>query len=314
MNQNLNSFAVASTVIANSGSTPFTDPYPYGPNLNIYGPGKFSPGTNAAIIAGTYVTDGSGNPLTFAWRTRSQNEMDKGSSYNQNLPVNSAYLASDILNMSGQKAGSDFVMQMDFTPEVEGPSDQFYDIQANKALYLGMLVNQNGVTTWANAVSENIANTVSQTIVSGPFHQRVTQTAILPSTGAYAWHPQAGNWVDSSQPSSQPYIGSFQSFLNSTYLEGGQTHYFYEHSLDELRGTWGIDTSTDTAWAVLDVGNGIFAVVPEPATIRLLAACLMTVAVGFWWRRRSRIKVARIAGAVKAVAATNSVRTLRAAA
>ena len=74
--------------------------------------------------------------------------MDKGSSTNQNLPANSAYLASDILNMAGQLP-ADFVLQMDFTPEVERPSDQMYDIQADKGLCLAMLVNQDGISIWA---------------------------------------------------------------------------------------------------------------------------------------------------------------------
>ena len=117
-----------------------------------------------------------------------------------------------------------------------------------------------------NAVSENVANTVTETVVlPGPFHQRMTESEVLPAIGAYAWNPTAesNNFVQSTLASNQPFLGSFQQFLDSTYTEDGQTHYFYEHSLDQLRGTWGVDTSTDTAWAVLDVGNGIFAVVPN---------------------------------------------------
>jgi hypothetical protein len=94
--------------------------------------------------------------------------------------------------------------------------------------------------------------------------------------------------------SNAPYLGSFQSFLNQTYLQGEETHYYYERSLDQLRGSWGIDPSTDTAWAVLDVGSGIFAVVPEPESIRLLAGCMLTLAVGFWWRRRVRVRAAKL--------------------
>ena len=114
----------------------------------------------------------------------------------------------------------------------------------------------------------------------------------LRSSGAYAWQPNDGTssndqWVSGSQPSSQPYVGSFQSFLNSMYWQNGVQHHFYEDSLAQLRGTWGVDTSTDTVWAVLDVGNGVFAVVPEPGTIYLLAGGLLSMA-GFWWRRRAR--------------------------
>ena len=118
----------------------------------------------------------------------------------------------------------------------------------------------------------------------------------------YAWQGPGyqgyGTSTAARMSSSQPYLGSFQSFLNSTYVQGGDTHYFYEHSLDQLRGTWGIDTSTDTAWAVLDVGSGIFAVVPEPESIRLLAGGMFCLAVGFWWRRRARIRAAKAANLV----------------
>ena len=80
--------------------------------------------------------------------------------------------------------------------------------------------------------------------------------------------------------------------------------FLYEHSLDELRSTWGIDTSTLTAWAVLDYGSGIFAVVPEPGTLGLLAGGMVCLAVGAWWRRKD----------AKVVAPTNSRKPIRMAA
>jgi len=298
-------FPVASRVLANTSSagTTYTDPYSGNAIVTAGSSGSnfFQPGTTAAIIAGTYVPDGSGKPLTMQWRSRGQNEIAIGSGTNQNLPNGSAYLASDVMKLSGQAPGADFVLEMDFSPEVEHLSDQPLDIQANKALYLGMLVNQSGITTWANAVSENVANTVYTTTTDNYTGIVSLQAENLPAVGAFAWNPSATSSTSfvGGVESNQPFLGSFQSFLNSTYQQGGQTHYFYEHSLDELRGTWGIDTSTDTAWAVLDVGNGIFAVVPEPATIRLVAGCLMTAGIGVWWRRRKRIKAAKAAEVAK---------------
>ena len=55
----------------------------------------------------------------------------------------------------------------------------------------------------------------------------------------------------------------------------------------------GVDTTTDTTWAVLDAGSGIFAVVPEPSSIHLLAGGMLTFVVGFWWRRRARMRAAK---------------------
>ena len=289
------SFPVASRVTSNaSGTNQYSDPY-YGSSINPSRatPSLYQPGTTAAIIAGNYVPDGTGNPLTMQWRTRTPNEMLTQTGSYWNLPNTAAYLASDAVQLSGQRVGTDFVMEMDFSNQQEKPDDQMYDIMANKGLYLGILGNINDQTQWINAVYYN-----SQSEVKGPVHivnGKPTQASeYQPAVGAYAWNPSAQTGTFSKNTvSSQPYLGSFQSFLNSTYIEDGQVHYFYEHSLDELRSTWGVNTSTDTAWAVLDVGSNIFAVVPEPATIRLMAAGLLTAGIGVWWRRRVRIKAAK---------------------
>ena len=289
-----------STVTSISGGYT-TDQYPSGTKLSLTNPNNpnFVPGTNAAIIAGTYVS--TGKPLTMQWRTRSQNEMDKGSSNFNNLPINSAYLASDVMQLSGEQQGYDYVLQMDYSNEIESPSDQMFDILANRDLFLGELAGEGtNRAMWVNAVSENVSS-------------HAANGEVQPAVGAYAWQPSnSANYTGSpSQPENQPYLGSFASFLNSTYVEGGQTHYYYEHSLDQLRGTWGIDTSTDTAWAVLDVGDGIFAVVPEPASIRLLAGGMLSLAVGFWWRRRARIRGAK---AAKLLIPAGTQKSMRAAA
>ena len=177
-------------MVANQGSSPYTDSYPLGQPLNIINSANnYSPGTNAAIIAGKYVPDGTGNPLTFSWRTRSQNEMASGSSHNQNLPSNASYLASDVLNMTGQLPGYDYVLQMDFSPQVETPSNQQNNVQAGNALYLGTLVNQSDITTWANAVTEDVANTVYSTTINPITHHSTTQSAELPAVGVYAYNP-----------------------------------------------------------------------------------------------------------------------------
>ena len=279
---------VASSVTSNSGSTPYSDPpgrsgVPL--SLTNSNDPAFAPGANAAIIAGTFAPSSSASTgITMSWRTRSPTEQDKYTvgAIPGLLPSKAAYLASDVLSLQGQAAGTDYVLQMDFSNEVETPGDQMNDITAGKDLFLGELVNAGSANAnWVNAVSRNT------------------------SVGAYAWQPSdltetlASTYTSPAHPSTQPYIGSFQSFLNSTYIQGGVVHYFYEHSLDQLRGTWGIDTSSDTAWAVLDVGSGIFAVVPEPATIRLVAGGMLSLAMGFWWRRCGRIQAVKTAKPAK---------------
>ena len=300
-NVNESGVLVASSVtsITSSNSvtlnpTLYTDPYPIGVPLAISSAANnnsssFVPGTTAAIIAGTFNSSDNG-PLSMQWATRNQGEMAWASSTYNNLPTNgaSSNLTSEVMKLSGQENGTDYVLQMDFSNSIETPGDQMQDILANKNLYLGILAGSSPHgTVWENAVLANMSYTE---VINNKFVN-------TPAVGAYAWQPNDGTsasnpWVSASAPSSQPYIGSFQSFLNSTYYQGGQIHYFYEHSLDQLRGTWGIDTSTDTAWAVLDVGSGIFAVVPEPPSIRLLAAGALSLVIALWWRRRARIRVA----------------------
>jgi len=308
---------MVTSITSSSGSTIYSDPYSNGNKLNIYGPyggvnnaggtaagptGRYSPGASAAFLAGTFIpTNNTVTGVTMQWRTRSPNEMDKGTGTNNQLPSTTSYLASDVLQTSGMAAGTDYVMQMSFDNELETPGDQVYDIQ-NGALYLGMLYNVGGKTQWTNAVSANIQSVVSQSVYNQRTHQYTSQVANLPAVGPYAWQGSYGAsnvyTGAASTTSRTPYLGSFQSFLNSTYIQGGNTHYYYEHSLDELRGTWGIDTTADTAWAVLDVGSGIFAVVPEPESIRLLAGGMLTLALGLWWRRRARIRASKLQAVV----------------
>jgi len=68
--------------------------------------------------------------------------------------------------------------------------------------------------------------------------------------GAFAMSLYQGSWLDFISPG-EPGWGK---------------------SLDDLRGSWGVDIDSNTTWAVLDYSNAQFSVVPEPATIVLLAA------------------------------------------
>ena len=58
------------------------------------------------------------------------------------------------------------------------------------------------------------------------------------------------------------YLGSYDDFLSDPlYSDTG--------NLDKYLGSWGVDTTGDTVWAILD-HNGEFGVVPEPATMGML--------------------------------------------
>jgi fibronectin-binding autotransporter adhesin len=53
---------------------------------------------------------------------------------------------------------------------------------------------------------------------------------------------------------------------------------------DLTLGDWGVDTTDHTVWAVID-HNSTFAVLPEPSTFVLLAACMLGL-TGWVWRER----------------------------
>ena len=174
-------YSSSGSLLYAGSSTVYTDPYPYGTPITIQGPSNTNtPGTNAAFIAGNYVSNGSGNPLTMTWRTRTQNEMDKGSSSNNNLGGGAGWLSSEVMQMSGQQAGSTYVLQMDYSPEVETPADAEWDA-AHGGLYLGAYGNSpnSSISVWQNAVDFNVANTV-----------RSGKTLIqLPAVGTYSFRP-----------------------------------------------------------------------------------------------------------------------------
>ena len=181
------------TAISTTGGLVYTDQYPYGTKLavgatsNTNYPG-FNPGANAAIIAGNFVGGGGSiGTITMQWRTRSQNEMAKGTSSYNDLPVNANYLASDAMQLSGQQQGYDYVLQMDFSNQVEVPTDQANDILANRALYLGELVCAGHPGAgWVNAINQNVATG------SG-----------LPAEGAYAW--QGPGYLSYGSTTASPY-------------------------------------------------------------------------------------------------------------
>ncbi len=286
-------FPVASSVVLNSGTSATTDSYPIGPKLNLTN-GAFNPGANGSIIAGTFVPQYVGAGISMTWRTRSQGEMKSGLGQNEFIG-NTAFLASDVVKVDGQLQGYDYVMQMDFSNEVETPGDAINDINVKQGLFLGALGKNpagpnGGSNQWLNAVTLNVSQNYATTVYDPRTRRYSTINRYTPKVGAFSWNGTGAG--DGRVASDKPFLGSFQSFLETSDGLGG---HYYDHSLDQLRGTWGVDLSTDTAWSVLDVGSGVFAVVPEPSTARLFAAGLLCVGIYVWRRRRARVAASVLA-------------------
>ena len=270
----------------------------------------YAGGTSAAIIAGTYggeIIDAStptpsgffgfngrglitANPngpqstqVTVQTRTRAPDEINaKGGALplGQNLASNVFNIGG--MNIPGQNYANDYVLQMDYSTVVDPDSVVGGEIAAG-TMYLGIgrTPGNSNVTTWNNALASNVS-TVFYATQNGAYTPVAT-----PAVGAYEWNATNTYSSGSLVGYPKPFLGSFASFLASADQNGDGQHY-YNHSLDELRGSWGIDTVTHSVWAVLDVGNGIYAVVPEPPTIRLMVAVGLVLTVFAWRRLRSR--------------------------
>jgi hypothetical protein len=95
---------------------------------------------------------------------------------------------------------------------------------------------------------------------------------------------QAG-WTNVAHVGVQHRDESLQVFITAQIAaDEGWT---FEDSL----GAWGVDKASGKAWAIVKGGTGVFAVVPEPATIvMMLSATLGAMAYGFRrWSRKSQV-------------------------
>jgi len=61
----------------------------------------------------------------------------------------------------------------------------------------------------------------------------------------------------------------------------------FHRTLEELRGSFGVDTASNTVWAVLDYSDAQFGVVPEPSTLAMCTMLGAFLAV-YGWRRYRR--------------------------
>jgi hypothetical protein len=81
------------------------------------------------------------------------------------------------------------------------------------------------------------------------------------------------------------------NWINSVDLNNGGTKNFVVGAYSDTYGlgTYGIDTATNTAWAVVNQTGGDFVVIPEPSTY---AAILGALTISFVAIRRRRVRQA----------------------
>lgn len=77
--------------------------------------------------------------------------------------------------------------------------------------------------------------------------------------------------------------GTIQDFLTSTRHAGSYEDYLASNSLiDPMLGAWGVDTTNNNVWSVIDHNSSFAAAVPEPGTVTLL----FLASTGLLLRRR----------------------------
>ncbi len=151
------------------------------------------------------------------------------------LPAGVPALTSDIAEIGGMPSATAFALQISYDDRI----NTFLNGSSGSATvddgYLVKLVN----AKWVNAVSDNLS--------TGGF----AQTAVaLPLENVY---DASGNLVT-------------EGFLEQQLALG--------HTMDDLVGSWGVNTTNQESWAIVNNGGGDFAVVPEPSTFALLGAAV----------------------------------------
>jgi hypothetical protein len=189
----------------------------------------------------------SSTGITEQWRSRASNELLSYTSTHGGASAGLLPLFSDVVNVSGITGGSNSEYEMQVTYD---PATLGGTAAAAQAASNGFLYL--GYRTTAGGIGNDWTNAVSTQYADG-------NTA----AGAGAV---------------QDYQGSYAAFT------AGPGSGF---TLAQTLGSYGVDTATNTVWAIID-HDAEFAAVPEPGTIGLLVAGI--AALGFAYRRRKDVR------------------------
>jgi hypothetical protein len=205
-------------------------------------------GSQAQILTSTRVA--ADTLITMAWRQRTAYESGQSSTpaaTDAILPSGIKFLTSDVVSTS-INSPLVYAMQMSFSPAVIAAMDHnntpLGEFNAN-SLYLGQIVG-------ASSTSPG-----------------VWQNAVL--SDAYV-----------GKNAQQDINESLATFLNSKLA--GLTGSAADAELQSLLGSWGVDTTNNQAWAIIDHA-GTMAVVPEPASLMLLISAGLGLVLYRRWRR-----------------------------
>lgn len=212
-------------------------PKPILPTDLMSHPSNYVPflGTYARVLAGTNSTGGA-EVVSMAWRNRTDIEVD-----NRGYPITTqqvppmAYdsygIVSDVVDLTGI-AGT-FVLEMEYSQPA-------------------LIIEKAGVTE----------DTYAQ---QGFLYLSWFED---PANAAGGTDP-GQEWVNAVDGNSGVGVSAVTNYLG-TYADFAAANSITEVNLDDYLGSWGVDTATDTVWAVLD-HNSEFGVVPEPGSLALLA-------------------------------------------
>jgi hypothetical protein len=217
-----------------------------GGGTNLYGP----VGSEAEILDSTTV--GSNTTVSMAWRQRNAYESGNSSvaPAGGTLPTGTRWLTSDVVKLGISPAST----------------------SASPVIYAMQMSFDNGI----NQQLDHGATALQE------FNDNSLYLAQLTATG---WQNAVAGDLSLAGANAQTHVNdSLADFLNSRLqgLSGGLA----DQMLRSLVGSWGVDTTNDEAWAIIDHA-GTMAVVPEPATVLLLLSAGGVMLSYRRWRRRS---------------------------
>jgi hypothetical protein len=245
-------------------------------------------GTTATILLGTN-NQGSTMTPSMTWRSRmvdetSANDSVAGTGFVNGVPTSPPLpggkfplpLISDVVDLFGMSAASaaptgsttgtvapvqtdPFAFEMNFNPKTlnaEGATGTAMASHGN--LYLASLVPISSVANWENTIIPDFAVSGGTTAKYGP--PGGSQLTIQVGSSATAAMDTGNPENATSGTFNYPLLESFAAFQSANSVTAA--------NLANFVGVWGVDTTNDEAWAVVN-HNSEFAVVPEPSAIVL---------------------------------------------